>query len=65
MNPEAFHVALQVPVAAAQALEEGLHALELVAPALRRVELRMGEGAATLLAVLGFDDSRSFFTTTS
>ena len=60
MKPEAFHVALQVPLAAAQALEEGLHALELVAPPLRRVELRMGEGASTLLAVLGFDDSRSF-----
>ena len=55
-----FHVALQVPLSAALALEEGLHALELVAPPLRRVELRMAEGGDTLLVSMGFDDVRSF-----
>lgn len=60
MHSELFQVALQVPVSAAQVLEEGLRALESVDQPLRRVELRMGEGDDTLLVLLGFDDSRAF-----
>ncbi|MDP1825433.1 MAG: response regulator [Archangium sp.] len=60
MSPGLFQVALQVPVDALGILEEGLHALELVQPPLRRVELRLAPGASTMLVVLGFDDSRCF-----
>lgn len=60
VSPEIFHVALKVPLSAAQSLEEGIHALELVQPPLRRAEVRMVPGSETLLVLLGFDDSRSF-----
>ncbi len=60
MKPELFQVALQVPISAVQSLEEGLHALQLVQPPLRRVELRMKEADDTLLVLLGFEDRRSF-----
>lgn len=60
MSPLPFHVVLQVPLGAAQGLEEGLRALSLVDPPLRRVELRLDHDAQVLLAQLGFDDSRAF-----
>lgn len=60
MSSGLFQVALKVPKDALQALEEGLHALELVPPPLRRVELRVADGAPTVLVLLGFDDARAF-----
>lgn len=60
MKLELFQVALQVPISAVQPLEEGLQALQLVQPPLRRVEVRRKEGEDTLLLLLGFEDRHSF-----
>ncbi|MFZ5444165.1 MAG: response regulator [Myxococcota bacterium] len=54
------HAALKVPVTALDSLEEGLLALERLPPPLRRVELRRSPDAEVVLALLGFDDHRSF-----
>jgi CheY-like chemotaxis protein len=60
VKAESLHVALQVPLSSVQPLEEGLHALELLNPPLRCVELRIAEATETLLVLLGFGDARSF-----
>lgn len=60
VNFKLFQVALNVPRASAQSLEEGIAALQMAQPPLRRVELRTSCDAESLLVLLGFDDSRSF-----
>ncbi len=57
---DGFHVALQVPISDATELEEGLHALELMRPPLRHLELHASANGAELLALIGFDDNRSY-----
>ena len=56
---DGFHVGLLLPGGDSAALEAGLCELELRTPPLRRLELR-GVAGGELLALLGFDDDRSF-----
>lgn len=59
MSLEHVQAALQAPAASADALEAGLHALELVNPPLRKIQVHR-QPSGVLLVLLGFDDSRSF-----